>query len=83
LDDEVTGGRFLGLGLRATSGRDKKDRLGFTAEVMTKDMERVGRVSEGTSHFLRRTALDEVSAKGLILALFGVLGFEEEAADKA
>jgi hypothetical protein len=81
LDDEVTGGRFLGLGLRAASRRDEEDGLGLTAEMMTKDMERIPRVSEGTGHFFRGTGLDEVSAKGFILALFGVLGFEEEAAN--
>jgi hypothetical protein len=81
LNGQLAGGRLLGLGLRATSGRDEEDRLGFTAEVMAKDIERIQRISKGTGHFFRRTALDEIGAKGFILALFGVLGFEEEAAD--
>ena len=49
---------------------------------MAKDVERIERVAEGPGHLFARTALDEVSAQGFILALFGVLGFEEKAADQ-
>ena len=67
--------------MRAASEGDKEERLGFTAEVMAKDVERIQGISKGAGHFFGGTAFDEIGAKGFILALFGVLGFEKKAAD--
>ena len=81
MDDEIAGSCFFGLSLRATPGGDKEDRLGFTPEMMAKDVERTDGIAKCPSHFFARAALDEVGAKSFVLALFGMLGLEEETAD--
>ena len=81
LDDQVAGGRFLGLGLRAVARGHKEDRVGLAAEVVAQDVKGVERVAEGAGDLFGGAALDQESAQGLVLAVFGQAGFEEEAAE--
>jgi hypothetical protein len=55
--------------------------VGIPAEVMAKDVEGADGVAEGGGDFLGGAVFEEVGAKGLVLALFGGRGFEEEAAE--
>jgi hypothetical protein len=81
LDDQVVGGRFLGLGLRPVTRGHKKDRLGLTTEVVTQDVKGVERVAESAGNVFGRPAFDQKSAQGLVLALFGQARLEEESAE--
>ena len=81
LDDEVPSGRFLGLGLRTVSRGEKEGGLGFSAKMMTENMEGIGGVAKSARHRFGGTALDEESAQGFVLAMFGQAGFQEEAAE--
>ena len=47
--------------------------------MMTKDMERAEGIAEGASDIPGGAAVEEVSPKRLIHAVFGVTGLEEEA----
>jgi hypothetical protein len=49
--------------------------------MVTKDVEGIEGVAEGASNVLGETALNQVSAQGLVLAVFRQAGFEEEAAE--
>jgi hypothetical protein len=49
--------------------------------MVTKDVEGIEGVAEGAGHIFGKTALDQVSAQGLVLAMFRQAGFEEEAAE--
>jgi hypothetical protein len=69
------------LGLRAVPRREKKGGVGFSAKVVTKDVEGIESVAEGAGNVLGETALDQVSAQGLVLAVFRQARFEEEAAE--
>ena len=80
LDDQVASRRLLGLGLRTVPRREKKGGMGFSAEMVTKDVEGIEGVAEGAGHVFGEPALDQVSAQGLVLAVFRQAGFEEEAA---
>ncbi|MGB7464868.1 MAG: hypothetical protein WBW14_18390 [Candidatus Acidiferrum sp.] len=80
LDDQVASRRLLGLGLRTVLRREKKGGMGFSAEMVTKDMKGIEGVAEGAGHVFGEPALDQVSAQGLVLAVFRQTGFEEEAA---
>jgi hypothetical protein len=81
--DEVAGRRLLGLGLRSAARGQEEDGSRIATEVMTEDMESAGGVTEGGGGLMGRAALQEVGAEGLVLALFGGGGLEEEAADDA
>jgi len=81
LDNQVAGGRFLGLGLRAMAWGYKKDRVWLPAEVVAQDVKRIERVAEGAGDVFGGPPLDQISAQGLVLAVFGQAGFEEEAAE--
>ena len=81
LHDELSGGGLFRLGLGAAARGDEKDRIGLAAEVMTKDVEGVERVTEGARDLWGRPAFDEVGPQGFVLAVFGQAGFEEEAAE--
>jgi len=81
LHDELSGGGLFRLGLGAVARGDKKDRIGLAAEVMTKDVEGVERVTEGARDLRGRLAFDQVGAQGFVLAVFGQAGFEKEAAE--
>jgi len=81
LDDQVASRGLLGLGLRAVPRREKKGGVGFSAKMVTKDVEGIEGVAEGAGHLFSETALEQVSAQGLVLAVFRQAGFEEEAAE--
>ncbi|PYT85157.1 MAG: hypothetical protein DMG40_00275 [Acidobacteria bacterium] len=81
LDDQVAGRRLLGLGLRAVPRREKKGGVGFSAKVVTEDVEGIRSVAKGASNVLGETALDQVSAQGLVLTVLRQTGLEEEAAE--
>jgi hypothetical protein len=80
-DDEVASRGFLGLGLRSPARRQEEGRGGIAAEVMTEDMEGADGVTEGPGDRLGGPVFEEVGAEGLVLALFGDDGLEEEAAE--
>jgi hypothetical protein len=80
LDNQVAGGRFLGLGLRTVAWGHKKDRVRLPAEVVAQDVKGIERVAEGAGDVFGGLALDQISAQGLVLAVFGQAGFVEEAA---
>ena len=81
LDDQVAGGRLLGLGLGTVAWGDKKDRVRLAAEVVAQDVKGIERVAEGAGDVFGGPALDQIGAQGLVLAVFGQAGFEEEAAE--
>ncbi|PYT95292.1 MAG: hypothetical protein DMG38_27735 [Acidobacteria bacterium] len=81
LDDQVASRGLLGLGLRAVPRREKKGGMSFSAKMVTKDVEGVEGVAEGAGHVFGETALDQISAQGLVLAVFRQAGFQEEAAE--
>ena len=68
------GRRLFGLGLRAVAGRDEEKRLVFPAEVMTENMEGIEGIAEGACDLFGGAAFDDISAKGLVLAVFGQAG---------
>jgi hypothetical protein len=49
------------------------------AEMMAQDAERAGRIAKAARDVRRGQTFDEVGAEGLVLALGGGSGFEEEA----
>ena len=72
---------FLGWVWGPWRGETKKTGSGFSAEVVTQDVEGIEGVAEGAGDVFGGPALDQVSAQGLVLAVFGQAGFEEEAAE--
>ncbi len=83
LDDQLASGRLLWLSLRAAARADEELRIGIPAEMVAENMEGTWRVTEETSHFLGRLALQEISTEGLVLTLPGMAGLLEEAANGA
>jgi len=79
-DDQVAGGRFLGLRLRSSARGDKKDRIQVPAEVMAEHVKGIEGVAEGACDLFGRPTLHKISPQGLVLALFGIIGLGEEAA---
>src|SRR5947207_14558194 len=80
LDDQVASRGLLGLGLRAVPRREKTGGMSLSAKMVTKDVEGVEGVAEGAGDVFGETALDQISAHGLVLAVFRQAGFQEEAA---
>jgi hypothetical protein len=81
LHDQVARRRLFGLGLRTVAWGEEEGGLGFTAEMMTKDVKGIERVAKGASDFWSGAALDQIGAQGLVLAVFGQARFEEKAAE--
>jgi len=81
LNDEVSSRRFFRLGLGSAAWGAKKDWVGSPAEMMTQDMERSDRVTEGSCDLFGWPVFDEIGAKSLVLTLPGMAGLEEETAD--
>ena len=69
---------FLGLGMRAVLEFAEEVGLG-AAEMMTQDAKRAWSVAKAAGDVSRGKTFDEVGAEGLVLALGGGGGFEEEA----
>jgi len=61
--------------------REKKGGVRFSAKMVTEDVEGIEGVAKGARHFFGGTALDQVSAQSLVLAVFRQAGFQEEAAE--
>jgi hypothetical protein len=61
--------------------RDKKDRLGVPAEVVTEDVEGIEGIAEGMGDLFGGTPLDHKGAQSLVLAVLGQPRFEEKAAE--
>ena len=59
-------------------GMRKNAALGIAAEVVAQHTERALGIAEFRGDFLRRAPIDEVASQRLVLALFRVLGLEEE-----
>ena len=69
---------FLGLGMRAVLQLTEEVGLG-AAEMMTQDAKRAWGVAKALGDVSRGKTFDEVGTEGLVLALGGGSGFEEEA----
>jgi hypothetical protein len=79
-DDEGAGSGLLGLSAGAGVGGEEESGLGVVAEAVAQDAERAWGVAEGAGDLLGGAALDEVGAKGFVLALLGEGGLAEEPA---
>jgi hypothetical protein len=77
-DGERTGGGLFGLGARAPLRGDEESGTGVADKGMTKDAEGAGSIAEGAGDLLGGALVDVIGAKGLVLAVPGVLGLQEE-----
>ena len=78
LDGGARGG-LLRLALGAARGGEEERGLGVAAEVVAQHAKRALGVAELGGDLFGGAFIDEVAAQRLVLALFGVLGLEEEA----
>jgi hypothetical protein len=78
--DEITSGRLPGL--RAGSGAcgRKEDGFRIAAKVMAQDLKRSRRVIKVVRDFGGGPFVDEIGPQSLVHAVFGVGGFQKEAA---
>jgi len=81
LDDEIAGGRFLGLSLRAVAWGEEKGRLGIAPEVVAEDVKGIEGITKGAGDLFGWAPFEQISAEGFVLAVFGQAGFEEELAE--
>ncbi len=79
LNDERAGGGFFGLGAWSGSGGEEESGMRVVGEAMAKDPEGAGGIAEVAGDLLGRAAVEEESAQGFVLAVFGKARFEEEA----
>jgi hypothetical protein len=77
--DEIASGRLLGLGAGPAECGHKEDGIGIAAKVMAQDLKRSSGVIKVVGHLGGRAVLDEIGSQGLVHAVFGVGGFQEEA----
>jgi hypothetical protein len=75
LEDQVMGGRFLGLGLGTVVRGNKEEGRVLTAEVVAQDIKRIERIAESTCHVFGRAILDDESAECFVLAMLRQFGF--------
>jgi len=76
--DQIADGVFLRLGMRAALELTEEVGLG-AAEMMTQDAKRAWGVAKAAGGVRRGKAFDEEGTEGLVLAMGGRGGFEEEA----
>jgi len=76
--DQFADGVFLGLGMGAMLEFTEEVGLG-AAEMMAQDAEGAGSIAKAAGDVSRGKTFDEVGPEGLVLALGGGSGFEEEA----
>ena len=81
-DDEVSEGIGLGCGLGSLGGGQEEGAAGILAEVMDQDTKAAGGITEAAGDFGTGEAVHEESAEGLVLAVGGVGGLEEEAGEE-
>jgi hypothetical protein len=55
----------------AWAGGEEEGKLGIVREVIAEDAEGAWGVAEGAGDLLGRAGLEEIGAKGFVLALFG------------
>ena len=79
-DDQVPRRRLLGLRSRPWPCRCKENWVGLAAEMMTEDLKRSGRVTEGAGDLAGRTVVDKIGSQSLVHALLGVIRLEKELA---
>jgi hypothetical protein len=77
LQDQLADGVFLGLGMGAMLEFPEEVGLGAT-ETMAQDAKRAWSVAKASGDVSRGKTFDEVGPEGLVLALGGRSGFEEE-----
>jgi hypothetical protein len=77
-DDAVTEGVALGCGMRPLGRCEEEVASGTLAELVDEDAEAPRGVTEAASHFDAGETVDEEGAEGLVLAMGGVGGFEED-----
>ena len=79
-DDGLARGGLLGLGAGPGPWGGEEDGRGLAPEVMAQHMEGARRVPEGPGHLGDGSLVDVVRAQGLVLALLGRVGMQEERA---
>jgi hypothetical protein len=77
-DDAVTEGIAFGCGMRPLGRCEEEVASGTLAELVDEDAEAPRGVAEAASHLDAGETVDEEGAKGLVLAMGGVGGFEED-----
>ena len=77
-DDAVTEGVALGCGMRPLGRCEEEVASGTLAELVDEDAEAPRGVTEAASHLDAGETVDEEGAEGLVLAMGGVGGFEED-----
>jgi len=80
-DDVITEGIGFGCGLGPLGWCAEVVATGIQAELVDKDATAARSVTEAASDFGAREPLDDESPKGLVLAMGGVGGFEEDAGE--
>jgi len=81
MDDQVASRPTSWVGSGAMSRGEEKGGLGFSAKMMTEDVEGIEGIAKSARHLLGGTALDQVSAQGLVLAMLGQARFEEKSGE--
>ena len=76
-DDTVAEGIGLGCGMRPLGRCEEEVASGTLAELADEDAEAPRGVTEAASHLDAGKTVDEEGAEGLVLAMGGVGGFEE------
>ena len=77
-DDAVTEGIAFGCGMRPLGRCEEEVASGTLAELVDEDAEAPRGVAEAASHLDAGETVDEEGAKGLVLVMGGVGGFEED-----
>ena len=80
-DDAVAEGIGLGCGLGSLGGCAEEIATGILAELMDEDAKAARGVTEAVSDFGAREPVDDKGPEGLVLAMGGVGGFEENAGE--
>ena len=77
-EEEGTGGGLFGLGAGSPLGRGEERGTGLADKRMTKDAEGAGGIAEGAGDLPRGALVDVIGAKGFVLAVPGILRFQEK-----
>ena len=77
-DDPIAEGIGFGRGLWPFGRGEEEVASGILAKLVDKDAEASWGIAEAASGLVTGQSLDEVGAEGLVLAMGGVGGFEED-----
>ena len=80
-DDAVAEGIGLGCGLRSLGRREEEIAVGDSGGIVDEDTEATWGVTEAASDLGAGNLVDEEGSQGLVLAMGGVGGFEEDAGE--